>query len=116
MSDTPEKEKRPKESVYRYLFFLYNGEVTVINFEKHGQKKFCYEKREGEKCFPISDDFWDWWKRAAAYINGEPVDFCFLFDNREYSVCTGRKHLLDPKGGGGFFYRDAGFLPYKPGF
>lgn len=88
MSDTPEKEKRPKESVYRYLFFLYNGEVTVINFEKHGQKKFCYEKREGEKCFPISDDFWDWWKRAAAYINGEPVDFCFLFDNREYSVLS----------------------------
>lgn len=88
MSDMTAPKEHVKESVYQYLFFLYNGEVTVIGYEKHGQKRFRYEKREGETHFPISDDFWDWWRKAAAYINGEPVDFCFLFDNREYSILS----------------------------
>lgn len=88
MGDMIGKHKRAGESVYRYLFFFYNGKITVINYEKHGEKKFRYEKREGEESFPVPDDFWDWWRKAAAYINGELVDFCFLCDHREYSILS----------------------------
>lgn len=71
--------------VFQYLFFLYQDTVTVIAYDKYGEKKFSYITAQGEKKFPVTDDFWSWWKGQTSYISGELIDFCFIYD-RELPV------------------------------
>lgn len=73
--------------VYKYLFFLDNGRITVITYNKNNSKKFSCVTKEGEKEFPITEDFWEWWKDAVCYIEGGVMDFCFIYDI-EYSILS----------------------------
>ncbi len=66
--------------VYRYLILFEKGQVTVADYERKQGKGMAYITREGEKTFPVTDDFWSWWKDAVSYIAGEPVDLCILYD------------------------------------
>ena len=71
--------------VYRYLLFFDREQVMVINYEERDGKKLHYITNQGERQFPFDNDFWAWWKAAVSYIDGEVVDFCFLYD-KEYSI------------------------------
>lgn len=66
--------------VYQYLMLFEKGQVTVADYERKRGKGVAYITREGEKTFPVTDDFWSWWKDAVSYIAGEPVDLCILYD------------------------------------
>lgn len=72
--------------MYRYLFFLEQGKISVIHYDMQNKRKLDYEKNKGEKTFPIPNDFWLWWKEAASYSDGEAVDFCFIYDTKEYDI------------------------------
>lgn len=66
--------------IYEYLFFIENEYVTVYQFLK-GKKKFEYLKRDGSVSYPITKDFWEWWKRASDYVEEvDKLDFCFIYD------------------------------------
>lgn len=75
---------------YQYLLFFDKDQVMVIEHEERNGKKLHYITNQGEKQFPLNSDFWTWWKAAVSYIDGEFVDFCFLYD-KEYSMV---KHSL----------------------
>lgn len=66
--------------IYQYLLFLDNNQVTVVYKERKNGRKLQYITNQGEKKFPLEADFWEWWKSAVSYIDGEAVDFCFLYD------------------------------------
>lgn len=51
--------------------------VSVIRL-KNGRLEFL--KKDGEWEFPITLDFWDWWKKAISYIDGDSVDICYIYD------------------------------------
>ena len=43
-------------------------------------------KKDGEVDFPVTVDFWDWWKRAISYVEGkDEADFCFIYD-KDYDL------------------------------
>lgn len=65
---------------YRYLMLFEKGQVTVAGYERRGKKTIPYITRAGEKTFPVTEDFWQWWQEAVSYIPGEPVDLCLLYD------------------------------------
>lgn len=67
-------------AIHKYLFFIEENQVMVYCYnEKKGE--FKYEKNEGEERFPLSKDFWAWWKEAASFNrNNDSVDFCFICD------------------------------------
>ncbi len=71
--------------VYRYLMVFEEGQVTVAEYSASTREKIRYVTNQGERAFPVSEDFWTWWKNAVSYLEGEPVDFCFLYD-RDYKV------------------------------
>lgn len=71
--------------VYRYLMVFEEGQVTVVEYSAGTREKIRYVTNQGERVFPVSGDFWTWWKNAVSYLEGEPVDFCFLYD-RDYEV------------------------------
>lgn len=71
--------------MYQYLFFLERGKISVIYYSSQSKRKLNYEPNAGENTFLIKEDFWIWWKNAASYLDGEEVDFCFIYD-REYEI------------------------------
>ena len=42
--------------------------------------KLEFVRKDGEIDFPITIDFWEWWKKVVSYIDGDPVDICFVYD------------------------------------
>lgn len=71
--------------VYQYLFFLYKNTIMVIEYDSQRTEKFFYIKNQGEKMFPVTANFWDWWKSAVCYLSSELTDFCFIYD-KEYDI------------------------------
>lgn len=63
--------------IVKNLICLENDRASVIRFMTD---KLEFVRKDGEVDFPISIEFWDWWKRVASYIDGDPVDICFVYD------------------------------------
>ena len=64
----------------RNIIFLENGRASVI---RHYGQKIEFIKRDGEIDFPITVDFWDWWKKAVSFIDDDDdADFCFIYDKQ----------------------------------
>lgn len=59
------------------LICLEKDRVSVIRLK---DEKLEYVKKDGEIDFPITIDFWDWWKRVVSYVDEDSVDICFVFD------------------------------------
>lgn len=69
------------QTIFENLFFIENEQVTVFRFFKES-KKFEYLKRDGLKQYPITDDFWTWWKETSDYVEDkDKLDFCFIYDH-----------------------------------
>ena len=46
----------------------------------------AFIKKDGEVDFPVTVDFWDWWKKAVSYIETrDEADFCFIYD-KDYDL------------------------------
>lgn len=101
--------------VYQYLFFMDNGFITVITYNKNNSTKFSCVTREGEKTFPVTEDFWEWWKDAVCYIEGGAMDFCFIYDI-EYSILSASfiKDAIKPAKSFWTYNRIMGFLKAMP--
>ena len=70
--------------VKRNLIVLEKDIVSVIRHTG----KLEYIKKEGEYEFPISVDFWNWWKKALSYLPDEDeLDICFVYD-KEYDLLS----------------------------
>lgn len=66
--------------IHKYLFFGEEDKVMVYIFNEKNQEFSC-ETNQGEKRFPISDDFWKWWIETASFNKqNDCVDFCFISD------------------------------------
>ena len=63
--------------IVKNLICLENDRASVIRFKSD---KLEFVRKDGEIDFPITIDFWDWWKKVVSYIEGEPVDICFVYD------------------------------------
>ena len=63
--------------IVKNIICIENNRASVIRY-KAGKLEFV--KKDGEVDFPITIDFWEWWKRAVSYIDGEMVDICFVYD------------------------------------
>lgn len=64
--------------IHKYLFFVEEDQVMVYILNG---KEFDCETNQGEKRFPVSNDFWDWWIEAASFNKeNDCVDFCFISD------------------------------------
>lgn len=61
----------------RNLICLDRDRASVIRL-KNDEMQFV--KKDGEVDFPITVDFWEWWKRVVSYVDGDPVDLCFVYD------------------------------------
>lgn len=66
----------------RNLICLEDDIVSVIRFRS---EELEFVKKDGETEFPVTDDFWTWWKGVVSYIEGDPVDICFVYD-KEYAL------------------------------
>lgn len=64
------------------MIFLEKNNASVI---RHRGDKLEFIKKDGEVDFPITIDFWEWWKRAVSYVNGDKVDLCLIYD-KEYDL------------------------------
>ncbi len=60
------------------IIYIENGKVSVIRYKND---KLEFIKRDGEKEFIISDEFWCWWKNAVSYLKENKLDICFIYDN-----------------------------------
>lgn len=66
--------------IHKYLFFVEEDQVMVYIFNEKNQEFIC-ETNQGEKRFPISNDFWNWWIEAASFNKeNDCIDFCFICD------------------------------------
>lgn len=79
---------------YQYLMVFQNGQAAVFCL-RNGKRGLDCLTNKGEERFPIREDFWEWWKEAVSYLEGETVDFCFLYD-REYEVLNTEWKMADP--------------------
>lgn len=64
------------------MIFLEKNKASVI---RHRGDKLEFIKKDGEVDFPITIDFWEWWKRAVSYVDGDKVDLCLIYD-KEYDL------------------------------
>jgi hypothetical protein len=64
------------------LICIENSIISVIRLKSD---KLEFLKKDGEVEFPITIDFWDWWKKAISYIEGDSVDMCFVYD-KDYDI------------------------------
>ena len=71
------------------LICLENNKVSVIRLK---DDKLEFIKKDGEIEFPITADFWEWWKRSVQYILGEQIDLCFVYD-KNYDLLNEREVL-----------------------
>lgn len=65
--------------VVRNLICLENDRASVIRLKSD---KLEFVKKDGEIEFPITIDFWMWWKQVVSYIDGDSVDICFVYDKK----------------------------------
>lgn len=63
--------------IVKNLICLENDKASVIRFMSD---KLEFIRKDGEIDFPITIDFWEWWKKVVSYIAGNPVDICFVYD------------------------------------
>lgn len=63
--------------IVKNIICLDNNTVSVIRFRAN---KLEFVKKDGEVVFPVTVDFWEWWKRVVSYIENDPVDICFVYD------------------------------------
>lgn len=63
--------------IIKNLICLENDKASVIRFKSD---KLEFVRKDGEIDFPITIDFWEWWKRVVSYVDGDPVDICFVYD------------------------------------
>lgn len=63
--------------IIKNLICIENNRASVIRLKSD---KLEFVKKDGEIDFPVTIDFWDWWKRVASYVNGDAVDICFIYD------------------------------------
>lgn len=63
--------------IIKNLICLENDKASVIRFKSD---KLEFIRKDGEIDFPITIDFWEWWKRVVSYVDGDPVDICFVYD------------------------------------
>lgn len=69
--------------IHKYLFFVEENQACVYSYNEE-KREFKCETNQGEKKFPISNEFWDWWIEAASFNKqNDYVDFCFITD-RDY--------------------------------
>ncbi len=64
---------------HTYIFLLDRGRVLTC---RAVEDDFEVITRLGEDYSPVDDNFWSWWKEAAAFMDGEETDFCFIYDKR----------------------------------
>ena len=67
---------------HTYIFLLDNEKIMICHAVKDD---FEIIPKLGEERFPIDEEFWDWWKEAVSYIDGEKTDFCFIYD-KHYDI------------------------------
>lgn len=72
-------------NIIKNLICLENDKASVIRFVSD---KMEFIRKDGEVDFPITTDFWDWWKKVVSYIDGDPVDICFVYD-KNYDLLQG---------------------------
>ena len=61
----------------KHLILLQNQKVALFRIHNNEMEPIL---KEGEKIFALKEDFWEWWQDAAEYMQGDPVDICFVFD------------------------------------
>ncbi len=78
--------------VHEHLFFVKDNQVTVYRFWKD-KEKFEHLRRDGSITYPITEDFWEWWKEAVDYSedsekeeDSDQVDFCFIYDKENILI------------------------------
>lgn len=59
------------------LIFIKNEEIAV--FRLIGEQ-IVPLKKDGNIFFKIEEDFWEWWKDTIDYVDGDILDFCFIWD------------------------------------
>lgn len=59
------------------LFFIKNEEIAV--FRLFGEQ-IVPLKKDGNIFFKVEEDFWEWWKDTIDYVDGDILDFCFVWD------------------------------------
>lgn len=98
---------RGMTQVYENIFFMENGFVTVYWFRK-SQKKFEYLKRDGQKKYPLTDDFWEEWRRETDYVeDADRVDFCFIYDEENALIHDSFLERAKPVEGGSCWSMEA---------
>ena len=65
--------------IIKNLICLENDRASVIRLK---DDELNFVKKDGETDFPITIDFWEWWKRVVSYIDGDDVDICFIYDKK----------------------------------
>ena len=63
--------------IIKNLICFENDKASVIRLKSDNLE---FIKKDGEIEFPITIDFWEWWKRVVSYIEGDYIDICFVYD------------------------------------
>lgn len=64
-------------NIVKNIICLDENKASVIRLIS---KELEFVKKDGEVDFPIMTDFWNWWKKVVSYVEGDPVDICFVYD------------------------------------
>lgn len=75
--------------IVKNIICLENDRASVIRLKSD---KLEFVKKDGEIDFPITLEFWDWWKKVVSYIDGDAVDICFVYD-KKYDLLQDNKIL-----------------------
>lgn len=70
-----------------YLFLQDEGFVYRYKFRRNTEEESIYELflySNNERCKEYTDDFWNEWKDAVGFLDGDKVDFAFLSDNDQF--------------------------------
>ncbi|MDL0103803.1 hypothetical protein NYG95_06215 [Campylobacter felis] len=70
-----DKEKR----VICNLFLIKDHKITICKFYN---SELLALKNEGATSFEIWDDFWKWWEEKEEYVQGDELDFAFIWDEQ----------------------------------
>ena len=71
-------------AMIKNIIFVEKSIVSVIRLKKDSLE---FLKKDGEIEFPLTVDFWDWWKRSLSYIEGNKVDICYIYDKDYDFLC-----------------------------
>ncbi|RTJ79961.1 hypothetical protein C3H43_01880 [Campylobacter jejuni] len=59
------------------LFFIIANKITLCKFYNN---ELSILQKEGENSFEIKHDFWNWWEDKEEYMQGDKLDFAFVWD------------------------------------